>query len=72
MRFNILNGDLHLRDRDWLVLLVVGEVMSVENVIFDRLRVLRYGLDVVGPDEPFLIGVLGNGIFYVTVVIVNR
>lgn len=70
--FDVLDGDLHLRHCDGFVLLVVREVVSVEDVVFDRLRVLGNGLHVMWPNEPFLILVFGNRIFDVAVVIVNR
>ena len=70
--FDVLDGELHLRHCDRFVLLIVREVVSVEDVVFDRLWVLGNGLHVVWPNEPFLIFVFGNGIFDVTMVIVNR
>ena len=72
MTFDIFYGDLHLRNCDRFVLLVVREVVSVEDVVFDRLRVLGNSLHVVWSNEPFLIFVFGDGIFDVTMVIVNR
>lgn len=70
--FDILDGELHLRHCDRFVLLIMREVVSVEDVIFYRLRVLGNSLHMMRPNEPFLIFVFGNRIFNVAMVIVNR
>lgn len=48
------------------------KVVSVENIILHGLSVLRHRLNVVRPDEPFLIAILGQLVLDVSVVVVHR
>ena len=55
-----------------VVLVVMAEVMSVENAIFDRLCMLGQCFDVMRPDEPLFLAIGGDLTTDKSMVVVNR